>query len=300
MPSSTQLSASLKPPPSPRPSKGTLPPPGYTNLPVLPGPPSQGQDSPRRPPRYESLPLLSVPRSQRPRLVIITELINYRPTASIPAPDYQRWHPTTVIFEYLHVRGIDIPSQIRIHERNEIGIPEPLLALCKWFNSVTRQAAMKESTVWKAHVDRVRWLKWYWEQTSPGLVNRFRELQEEAKQLIVFREKERKEREKEREERFKSLEARIADAMDIDVDEGVQDDDAEWQDRHDGVDGDDGKEWYERTVNAAGEDDPEGLTQEQWEIVEEIEATFGAEELVSAADVAVDRKLGDVIHQSWM
>ncbi|KAL8809233.1 MAG: hypothetical protein Q9200_003595 [Gallowayella weberi] len=242
-------------------------------------------------------------------LSICLHRLNYRPHSSLRPPlvppkehshhqDTQISQSSPVHLPKAKTHRDDHP--IRIHERNEIGIPEPLLALCKWFNSVTRQAAMKESTVWKAHVDRVRWLKWYWEQTSPGLVNRFRELQEEAKQLIVFREKERKEREKEREERFKSLEARIADAMDIDVDEGVQDDDAEWQDRHDGVDGDDGKEWYERTVNAAGEDDPEGLTQEQWEIVEEIEATFGAEELVSAADVAVDRKLGDVIHQSWI
>ncbi|KAL8808170.1 MAG: hypothetical protein Q9182_000234 [Xanthomendoza sp. 2 TL-2023] len=158
---------------------------------------------------------------------------------------------------------------------------------------VTRQDAKKERTLWKGHVNRVIWLKWYWVQTSPELINRFRGWQEEAKKLRMLKEKER-------EERVKRLEATIEDAMDIDVDEEVQLHDVERQDRYDGIDGHKGKERKERTFNEQGEDDPEGLTEEQWEIVKELEETIGAEELASAAGVAVDRRLKDVIQQSWI
>ncbi|KAL8675488.1 MAG: hypothetical protein Q9224_007467 [Gallowayella concinna] len=296
MPSSIQPPASLRPARSPRPSKRKLPSPAFGNR-----------------------PLLGVPRSRRPRLVIITKLIDYKPITLLPAPDYQRWHPTTVIFEYMHIRGIDIPK-IRIHERNSPRIPKPLLDLCKWFNNATEEDCIRESTVWKTHLNRVEWLKYYWDVASTELVIKFWEWQKKIRELKVPKEikpgereeegeegeKEREEREKEqakreeerekegkgREKRVKCLDALVEDGLDIDVDEEVRDD---------GSDGNELTEWRESTVNAKGEDDPEGLTQEQWELVKEIEETFEVEERgLTAEDVAVHRRLKELMQGCWV
>lgn len=140
-------------------------------------------------------------------------------------------------------------------------IPDDLLRLCKWFNRVPRATAEKEKTVWKAHLDRVEWLKWYWAERHRRRLERIREQQEERERL----------------------EEMIEEALDIDVDEDVEDDDEDEVkgrrgeggmdmdfDSEEEDDDDDEMGWEdgrERTGNREGEEEVNGLTREEWDMV---------------------------------
>ncbi|KAL9604237.1 MAG: hypothetical protein Q9219_000635 [cf. Caloplaca sp. 3 TL-2023] len=85
-------------------------------------------------------------RSRGPRLKIATPRTKrIKPSFGLP-PDYIEWHPTTVIFEYQHQRGLPFSA--------------PLKSLCSTFNRLRPQQWSR--VMKKGHQNRVEWLYWYW------------------------------------------------------------------------------------------------------------------------------------------
>ncbi|KAL8731865.1 MAG: hypothetical protein Q9166_003149 [cf. Caloplaca sp. 2 TL-2023] len=165
-------SASPRPPTSPRLLHRTLPspdpplirpPPVPIVAPQHPTGPAFGSTSPGT---YSIHPET---RPLRPGLTMALKIRNpyTNPVLPLirPGPDYYAWHPTTVLFEYLHVRGIPVPEPI----------PKRFLSLCRWFNNTTIQDAMREKLVFSPHKTRVQWLIYYWQERESARMVRARE-----------------------------------------------------------------------------------------------------------------------------
>ncbi|KAI4218679.1 MAG: hypothetical protein L6R36_008814, partial [Xanthoria steineri] len=101
-----------------------------------------------------------------------------------PAPPYHLWHPTTVIFEYLHVRGLLNSGGFDAEGDFYPVVPERLLHLCKWFNDTTQEVAKREKLVWSGHLHRVNRLKKYWDEREKRRAKRFLERDDLMMEII--------------------------------------------------------------------------------------------------------------------
>ncbi|KAI4205888.1 MAG: hypothetical protein LQ350_000073 [Teloschistes chrysophthalmus] len=149
-------SSSPSPPASPRPSFAQLPPasprPSFAKLPG----PTLSRDrrdrsvspplSPRRTPGPSSgISRVLHGRIHRPRLSIITPRMMPVKPYDRPPPDYEEWHPTTIVIEYQIRRGL--------------GFSKPLYQLCDFLNK--GQAYTKHKMIVKGIEHRVSWLLRY-------------------------------------------------------------------------------------------------------------------------------------------
>ncbi|KAL8908379.1 MAG: hypothetical protein Q9171_005486 [Xanthocarpia ochracea] len=292
-PSPTEAPPSPSPPPSPRPRSRTLTPPNFTPpaVPTLESRPERGTATDEVP--------------KRKKLGIVTPRAYPEPPELRPAPPYHLWHPTTVIFEYMHIRGF------LAYEK----LPDRLLSLCRWFNNARPEDTESQKVVWKSHVNRVQWLKWYWDeqeknraknydereermlcsvQYSSGGVSRVsmrsedvRTAKEKVKKCIAREEEEEDDDEESAEEKE---ERELDIIMDLDLEEGEV---SEGQNRQRGqcvIDKDDveEKEWKPNLVNRQGQADPKGLTQEDWEVVRDLEDAWMVEEGATTKEMVTE------------
>ncbi|KAL8671797.1 MAG: hypothetical protein Q9168_003720 [Polycauliona sp. 1 TL-2023] len=224
--------ASPKPPASPRPAFRTRTPP----------PPTRITDE-------EMPPLVPVVEAQSPddpRQGFTVEWTSFPPAPGyLPPPPYHLWHPTNVLFEYLHVRGFLNTGRFEDDGDYPV-VPASVVDLCEWFNNTTRETCQRQRGVWKEHKIRVEWLGWYWEerelkqakafQKRDDLMMRFvRFMEEKEMRERDIREQERREQQVERGDGLRLLaeaaervqeEEDEEDKMDLDTDpEVVEQDD---------------------------------------------------------------------------
>ena len=192
MPGTTSAPGFPRPPPSPRPRDLTLPPPSprpqaRTLHHPSPRPqartplPRFARSRPQRTsPRYvekvfpSKVPLLGPEPPEPPRGRTSVQWSYFlTPPELHPAPPYHLWHPTTVIFEYLHVRGHLNSGGFDAEGEFYPVVPERLLHLCRWFNNTTQEVAKREKLVWSDHLQRVKRLKKYWDEGEKRREKRF-------------------------------------------------------------------------------------------------------------------------------
>ncbi|CAL8584446.1 hypothetical protein XPA_010046 [Xanthoria parietina] len=146
-------------------SEATMP--GTTSAPGFPRPPP----SPLFP---SKVPLLGPEPPEPPRGRTSVQWSYFlTPPELHPAPPYHLWHPTTVIFEYLHVRGHLNSGGFDAEGEFYPVVPERLLHLCRWFNNTTQEVAKREKLVWSDHLQRVKRLKKYWDEGEKRREKRF-------------------------------------------------------------------------------------------------------------------------------
>ncbi|KAL8765095.1 MAG: hypothetical protein Q9209_007718 [Squamulea sp. 1 TL-2023] len=156
------------PPPSPRPSNQALPSPssGRHSLPTVPAHVIHRLNKLNS--RQTTPPILGSQPPKRPKLWIIVPEDIHIPPDAYPHPPYEIWHPTTIVFEYIHARGF-------VTMETFPDFPKPFRDLCNWFNNARSEDHVKENVVWLGHRHRVDWLQWYW---SEGEKRRAREFDE--------------------------------------------------------------------------------------------------------------------------
>ncbi|KAL9640267.1 MAG: hypothetical protein Q9204_000793, partial [Flavoplaca sp. TL-2023a] len=104
-----------------------------------------------------------------------------------PAPPYQQWHPTSVLFEYLHVRGF--LNSGRFEDDGDYPVvPKRVVHLCRWFNHTPLQKFRSEKAVWRDHLDRVDWLQWYWNARERNRAIRWKERDDLTTRILRARE----------------------------------------------------------------------------------------------------------------
>lgn len=104
-----------------------------------------------------------------------------------PAPPYQKWHPTSIIFEYLHVRGL--LNSGRFEDDGDYPVvPERVVHLCRWFNHTPLQKFRSEKAIWRDHLDRVDWLQWYWNARERNRAIKWKERDDLATDILRARE----------------------------------------------------------------------------------------------------------------
>ena len=104
-----------------------------------------------------------------------------------PAPPYQQWHPTSVLFEYLHVRGFMNSGRFE-NDGDYPVVPKRMVHLCRWFNHTPLQKFRSEKAVWRDHLDRVDWLQWYWNTRERNRAIRWKERDDLTTDILRARE----------------------------------------------------------------------------------------------------------------
>ncbi|KAL8759029.1 MAG: hypothetical protein Q9199_001051 [Rusavskia elegans] len=197
IPGPTSAPAFPRPPPSPRPQARTRPSKSARSRPQTHSPSYPDRAFP--PP----VPLLGPQAPEPPRGRTRVEWSYFpEPPELRPAPPYHLWHPTTVMFEYLHVRGFLNSGGFGNKEEYYPMVPEHVVQLCRWFNNAKQQDTKKEILVWNDHLHRVDWLKWYWDERERNRARKFVERDELMMEIVqdkILRARELK-KEAEREE----------------------------------------------------------------------------------------------------
>ncbi|KAL9000952.1 MAG: hypothetical protein Q9169_000436 [Polycauliona sp. 2 TL-2023] len=213
--------------------------PGPTSAPLSSRPPASPRPRPRdRAPHWpteEIPPLVPLVEEQPPETGKRGFTVGWTcfPIAPVirPSPPYHLWHPTTVLFEYLHVRGY-LDSGRFENNGNYPVVPKGLVHLCRWFNTTGLENTHRERSVWKDHRLRVEWLSWYRGEQERDRATRFQERDDLMMRFVRFMQQREESREREmREEAEREDEARTIaeleeekrepdDSMDLDSSSG--------------------------------------------------------------------------------
>ncbi|KAL8651579.1 MAG: hypothetical protein Q9226_004640 [Calogaya cf. arnoldii] len=195
-PSSPRRKARTRPPSSPRPQVQVLPPilpPSHhprpprrrTYAPSQLRSPSQQQLGQAIPPK---VPMVQPEPPDPPKgcsFVVSTYFPG--PPELHPAPPYHLWPPTTVMFEYLHARGLLSLGRIENEAEYYPVVPKHVVLLCEFFNNTKLQDTTRDKSLWKDHLYRVTWLQWCWDERERARAKRYKEHDDFMQDLIRAR-----------------------------------------------------------------------------------------------------------------